>query len=177
MQIDFRQVIKGLDGKPVLDETQKPVTLGVACEMALMRNAPAGPGEPELTGDKKVHYMTLAQDIHVKGKVDVISDDIVLLKKLVGLFPAEGSAVYMPSIFCFTFAASVFGGAALIAGGSMLADIADRQTGRTADERRFYVDVERARLGILELKTVVESDRIMLEDLGLEVQISGVDEP
>lgn len=87
MQIDFRQVIKGLDGKPVLDETQKPVTLGVACEMALMRNAPAGPGEPELTGDKKVHYMTLAQDIHVKGKVDVISDDIVLLKKLVGMFP------------------------------------------------------------------------------------------
>ena len=55
------------------------------------------------------------------------------ISKLVGLFPPMEHLLYLPAIFFFTFLASIFGGAGLIAGGSMLADIADEhelETGR-----------------------------------------------
>jgi Na+/melibiose symporter-like transporter len=47
------------------------------------------------------------------------------IAKLVGLFPAEESAVYVPTIYFFVFVASFFGAAGLVSAGSMLADIAD----------------------------------------------------
>lgn len=53
----------------------------------------------------------------------------------------------------------------------LLAEAAGRETDKMATERRFWVDVENARLRILELTTVLETDWIMLEDLGLEVKI------
>ena len=52
----------------------------------------------------------------------------------------------------------------------LLAEKADRQTNRLNDSRRFSVDVENARLEILRLRALIETDRIMLEDLALEVQ-------
>ena len=52
----------------------------------------------------------------------------------------------------------------------LLAEKADRQTNRLSDSRRFSVDVENARLEILRLRALIETDRIMLEDLALEVQ-------
>ena len=52
----------------------------------------------------------------------------------------------------------------------LLAEKADRETNRLSDSRRFSVDVENARLEILRLRALIETDRIMLEDLALEVQ-------
>jgi len=52
----------------------------------------------------------------------------------------------------------------------LLAEKADRETSRLSDSRRFSVDVESARLEILRYRALIETDRIMLEDLALEVQ-------
>lgn len=54
---------------------------------------------------------------------------------------------------------------------AILTEAANRQTDAIASQRRFFVDVENARLRILELKTQLEVDRIMAEDLALEVKI------
>ena len=55
---------------------------------------------------------------------------------------------------------------------TLTAERTDRQTTRIVDARRFSVDVENARLEILRLKALIESDRITLNDLSLEVKIS-----
>jgi len=52
----------------------------------------------------------------------------------------------------------------------LLAEKADRETNRLSDSRRFAVDVENARLEILRYRALIETDRIMLEDLALEIQ-------
>ena len=54
---------------------------------------------------------------------------------------------------------------------TLLAEAANLETDRTAAQRRFSVDVENARLRVLELKTLLETDRIMLEDLELNTKI------
>ncbi len=54
---------------------------------------------------------------------------------------------------------------------TLLAEAANLETDRIAARRRFSVDVENARLRVLELKTMLETDRIMLEDLQLNDQI------
>jgi multidrug resistance efflux pump len=51
------------------------------------------------------------------------------------------------------------------------AEAANLETDRFAAYRRFCVDVENARLGVLELKAAIETDRIMLEDLKLNAKI------
>lgn len=55
---------------------------------------------------------------------------------------------------------------------TMLAEVANRQTDRIASQRRFFVDVENARLRILELKTEIETDKVTAEDLAVEVKIA-----
>jgi multidrug resistance efflux pump len=55
---------------------------------------------------------------------------------------------------------------------SLSAENADRQTNRISDRRRFSVDVENARLEILRLRAQIETDRIQLEDLALDVKIT-----
>ncbi|MGD8863320.1 MAG: MFS transporter [Myxococcales bacterium] len=55
------------------------------------------------------------------------------IAKLIGFFPAEGSALYVPLIFTTAFTASAFGAAPVLAAGSMIADISDEHelvTGR-----------------------------------------------
>jgi multidrug resistance efflux pump len=54
---------------------------------------------------------------------------------------------------------------------TLLAEAANLETDRIVAQRRFSVDVENARLRVLELKTMLETDRIMLEDLQLNDQI------
>ena len=54
----------------------------------------------------------------------------------------------------------------------LLAEAADRETDWIATHRRFLVDVENARLQVLELKAQFETDRIMLEDMELNTKIS-----
>jgi multidrug resistance efflux pump len=48
---------------------------------------------------------------------------------------------------------------------SLLMEAANLETDRTATQRRFFVDVENARLRVLELKTQLETDRTKLEDM------------
>ncbi len=48
----------------------------------------------------------------------------------------------------------------------------DRETTRISDLRRFSVDVENARLRILELKVQLATDRMTLQDLASEVRIT-----
>lgn len=55
---------------------------------------------------------------------------------------------------------------------SLAAEKTDRQVNRIIDSRRFSVDVENARLDILRLKALIETDRITLKDLALEVKIT-----
>lgn len=54
----------------------------------------------------------------------------------------------------------------------LLSEEADRQTDKITANRRFNVDVENARLGILQLKTQIETDMIVVEDLSLDVKIA-----
>lgn len=51
------------------------------------------------------------------------------------------------------------------------ADTAGMKINRADNERRFAVDVEAARLRILELQATLASDRVTLDDLGVEVRI------
>jgi len=53
----------------------------------------------------------------------------------------------------------------------LLAEAANLETDRVAAMRRFSVDMENARLRILELTALLETDRITLEDLAVEVKI------
>ncbi|MGD2095211.1 MAG: HlyD family efflux transporter periplasmic adaptor subunit [Phycisphaerales bacterium] len=52
----------------------------------------------------------------------------------------------------------------------LLANKVERETTRLNDRRRFSIDVENARLDILRFRALIETDRIMLEDLELEVE-------
>ena len=55
---------------------------------------------------------------------------------------------------------------------ALLAEQTDRQTDIITTYRRFSVDVENAKLNVLELKALIETDRVASRDLGLEVQAS-----
>jgi multidrug resistance efflux pump len=55
---------------------------------------------------------------------------------------------------------------------SYQAEETDRRLDYTSDKRRFAVDVENARLRILELTALLASDRILLGDLDMEFKIS-----
>lgn len=55
---------------------------------------------------------------------------------------------------------------------SYQAEETDRQIDYKADKRRFAVDIENARLRILELTALLASDRILLGDLDMEFKIS-----
>lgn len=50
------------------------------------------------------------------------------------------------------------------------ADAADSQINRADNDRRFAVDVESARLRILELQVTIASDRVILNDVSVEVK-------
>ena len=54
---------------------------------------------------------------------------------------------------------------------SMLAEAANLETNKVEAQRRYAVDVENARVRILETKALLASDLITLEDLAVEVQI------
>ncbi len=55
---------------------------------------------------------------------------------------------------------------------AIMAQQADREINQIAEMRRFTVDAERARLGILDLKAQVASDQILLADLAMELKIT-----
>ena len=53
---------------------------------------------------------------------------------------------------------------------NLTAESTDRAVNRIMDSRRFSVDVENARLEILRLRVLIETDRITLQDLALDVK-------
>ncbi len=53
----------------------------------------------------------------------------------------------------------------------LLTEAANLETTQVADQRRFFVDVENAGLRILELRVLIATDRITLEDLAVEVKV------
>ncbi len=53
-----------------------------------------------------------------------------------------------------------------------LAEASERENDELVARRRFTIDVEQARLRILELKALIETDKILLEDLATEVKIA-----
>jgi multidrug resistance efflux pump len=54
---------------------------------------------------------------------------------------------------------------------TLAAEEVDRQTARISDARRFAADVENAKLEKLRLTTLIETDKMTLEDLGWDVKI------
>jgi multidrug resistance efflux pump len=55
---------------------------------------------------------------------------------------------------------------------NMLAQAANLETDAIASQRRYNVDVENARLRMLEQRALIETDKVTLEDLALEVKIA-----
>ena len=55
---------------------------------------------------------------------------------------------------------------------TMLAEAGNLETDSIASQRRFFVDVENARLRILQLQTLIETDKVTAEDLAVEVKIA-----
>ena len=55
---------------------------------------------------------------------------------------------------------------------AMLAEAGNLETDSIAAQRRFFVDVENARLRILQLQTLLETDKVTAEDLAVEVKIA-----
>ncbi len=55
---------------------------------------------------------------------------------------------------------------------TMLAEAANLETDAIASQRQYSVDVAGARLRILEQRALIETDKVMLEDLTLEVKIA-----
>ncbi len=53
----------------------------------------------------------------------------------------------------------------------LLADHSEHVSDITTTERRLSLDIERARLGILEIKSSLEPDRLALKDLEVEIEI------
>ena len=53
----------------------------------------------------------------------------------------------------------------------LMVQVAEYENDHTEAMRRMSVDVERSRLGVLEIKAILEPDRIMLKDFDLEVRI------
>jgi len=89
MEIDFSQKLKNLKGDvlkevSIDEETKKEestdYTLGTAAVNTLFAN------EKDMTGEQKVKRYNLATKIFEMGKVDVTTDEIVLIKKVIGKF-------------------------------------------------------------------------------------------
>ncbi len=55
---------------------------------------------------------------------------------------------------------------------SLFAEKADRESTRISDARRFSADVDNARLEVLRLQAVIETDKITLQDLAVDVAIT-----
>lgn len=93
VKIEFDQVLKDLEGKPIkepvkLDLTGKPekeeskdLTLKTLCINALLANIP----NEQVTGEKKLERWQTAQLIYKGGEVDITAETIALLKRRIGL--------------------------------------------------------------------------------------------
>ena len=102
MNVNFETSIKSLYGKPVEGQDGEPIRLGSLCVNALMG---VYEDEKDLSGEEKVRRSLLAESL-IKGvrgdtvtykKVNIDSEDVVLLKKLANkMFPSP--TLYTPIV-------------------------------------------------------------------------------
>lgn len=79
MTIDFSTVLRGLDSSPLMHDGNE-FTLAIACVNALL----AQYADEQASGDEKMQRWTLARKLWRAAEVSVTSEEIVMLKKLVG---------------------------------------------------------------------------------------------
>lgn len=79
MKIDFDAVLKTLDGEEIKNGDKTVMLKTVAVESLLNPNGKEQP-EPMV----KVERFKLAQKIHDGGEIDLQSEDIAMIKKLIG---------------------------------------------------------------------------------------------
>ena len=77
MKIDFTQVLKDFDGKP-LKGPEKDITLGFICEDALLAVLKGETEKPN--ADDYITRFELARSIHKGEELDLKTEDIVLIK-------------------------------------------------------------------------------------------------
>lgn len=82
MKINFDTVILDLKGNPVpAGEDNKPTTLGDISCIALQASFP---DEQSLEGKEKFNRFKLAVKLSNGGEIDLSSEDVALIKKLIG---------------------------------------------------------------------------------------------
>lgn len=82
VKIDFSAVLKGIDGTaPIKDEAGKDFTLGSAVLVALLASFP---DDREISGTQKASRFKLALRVEKGGCLEVTSDEVVEMKKVVG---------------------------------------------------------------------------------------------
>lgn len=88
MKIDFSTVLLTLYGKPYMSKTdtgEVPLTLASAALEALL-----GPAQSPETGEQKFRAYQLAERVALGGEVDLIPEDVVLLKEKIGVHYLPG---------------------------------------------------------------------------------------
>ena len=83
MDINFDKILRDFDGAeiPMTAGGNDPTKLGYVCITALMASFP---GEEQLPGTEKYKRYDLARKIHKGGTVNVPTEDVTLLKNLIG---------------------------------------------------------------------------------------------
>jgi hypothetical protein len=82
MKVNFSAPLVGLDGKALQEGNAPPLTLGKACEMALVAATPQSQSE---TGEEKYKAWKLAQRV-ASGEHDISPEDASYLKLKIGHF-------------------------------------------------------------------------------------------
>jgi len=78
---NFDNEIKNIDGSTLLQDAN-PVVMKSLLVAALMGS---NPSEKDVSGDEKFKRYELAQKVNAGGNIDLTPEEIVLLKKLVGV--------------------------------------------------------------------------------------------
>ena len=80
MKINFDQALKALDGQPIMNETQQVTlkTVTVNSLLALFQD------EQNLSGEEKAKRYVLATRIYANPDIDLVAEEIALIKKLIG---------------------------------------------------------------------------------------------
>jgi len=83
MKLDVTQALCNFDGEPLRNETAdgEPITLKQICINSLMANLDS---DANMTGEEKMRAYSLGQRLHDGTVVDLVPEDLALLKERVG---------------------------------------------------------------------------------------------
>ncbi|WP_339844411.1 MFS transporter [uncultured Halopseudomonas sp.] len=68
-----------------------------------------------------------------------VAGNIAVVSRLAGVFPEQGSVLFVPLIFCVLFASGVAAGLAMISGASMMADVTQEHQFRTGRSQEGFL--------------------------------------